>query len=76
MDKQARRSAGSKRSKTVDEADVITEEQAYAVLGLQPGASPLEIKKAYRRHARETHPDTHPDDPSCCGTIPSRPYRL
>lgn len=47
----------------MDEADVITEEQAYAVLGLQPGASPLEIKKAYRRHARETHPDTHPDDP-------------
>lgn len=37
---------------------------AYAVLGLAPGASPEEIRRAWRRAARETHPDLHPDDPA------------
>lgn len=35
----------------------------YDVLGIQPDATPTEIKKAYRRKAMETHPDKHPDDP-------------
>ena len=34
----------------------------YQVLGLPPGASPEEIKKAYRRKAKEYHPDLHPGD--------------
>lgn len=34
----------------------------YEVLGLQKGASEDEIKKAYRRLAKENHPDLHPDD--------------
>ncbi|CCC70363.1 hypothetical protein NCAS_0E02930 [Naumovozyma castellii] len=35
----------------------------YDVLGVQPTATPAEIKKAYRRRAMQTHPDKHPDDP-------------
>ncbi len=36
----------------------------YEVLGIQKGASEEEIKKAFRKKARENHPDLHPDDPS------------
>lgn len=36
----------------------------YDVLGIQKGASEDEIKKAFRKKARENHPDLHPDDPS------------
>ena len=37
----------------------------YEVLGLQKGASADEIKKAYRRLAKENHPDLHPGDKAC-----------
>ncbi|MDE6034372.1 MAG: molecular chaperone DnaJ [Ruminococcus sp.] len=37
----------------------------YEVLGLQKGASKDDIKKAYKKKAREYHPDLHPDDPTC-----------
>ena len=33
----------------------------YGVLGLAPGASDSEIKRAYRRMARDLHPDVNPD---------------
>ena len=37
----------------------------YEVLGLQKGATADEIKKAYRRLAKENHPDLHPGDKAC-----------
>ena len=34
----------------------------YEVLGISKGASDDEIKKAYRKAAKASHPDLHPDD--------------
>ena len=34
----------------------------YKVLGLSPGASDEEVKKAYRDLTKKYHPDLHPDD--------------
>ena len=36
----------------------------YEVLGVDRDAPPEEIKRAFRRLARATHPDANPDDPS------------
>ncbi|MHC1747523.1 MAG: molecular chaperone DnaJ [Cellulosilyticaceae bacterium] len=35
----------------------------YDVLGIQKGAGDAEIKKAYRKLAKQYHPDTNPDNP-------------
>lgn len=49
---------------TADIATTMMERRGghYATLELQAGASQREIRAAYRRLARATHPDRHPDD--------------
>ncbi len=40
------------------------QDDVYAVLGVERGATPSEIDRAYRRAARATHPDARPQDPA------------
>lgn len=40
----------------------MTKRDYYEVLGIQKGASDSEIKKAYRKLAKQYHPDTNPDN--------------
>ena len=41
---------------------MATKRDYYEVLGVQKNASQEEIKKAYRKLAKECHPDLHPND--------------
>src|SRR5207237_3788155 len=37
----------------------------YEILGVGKDAGDADIKGAYRKLARQYHPDHHPDDPTC-----------
>jgi DnaJ-class molecular chaperone len=41
----------------------------YKILGVSNTATVAEIRRAYLRIAKETHPDTHPDDPKAAATF-------
>ncbi|XP_039642570.1 dnaJ (Hsp40) homolog, subfamily C, member 5 gamma b isoform X2 [Perca fluviatilis] len=41
----------------------------YKLMGLEKGASPEEIKKAYRKLALRHHPDKNPDNPEAADTF-------
>ena len=53
----------------------------YRILGLKPGASEEEVKRAYRQLAKKYHPDMNPGDAHAAKMMndingePSRVYR-
>jgi hypothetical protein len=52
---------GRRRARADRTARVPSDESAWALLGLAPGADVASVKRAYRHLARTLHPDLHPD---------------
>jgi DnaJ homolog subfamily C member 19 len=58
---QSRKVGGGSRSPP-NRLGAMTRQEAYEVLGLQPGASKAEIREAHRRLMRGAHPDAGGSD--------------
>lgn len=43
-------------------AEILGDDSPWGILGLKHGASPDEIKRAWRAAALKYHPDRHPED--------------
>ncbi len=54
--------AGQAGGRTGPRSGAMTREEAYQVLGLQPGASEADIRAAHRRLMRGAHPDSGGSD--------------
>lgn len=52
-----RRAGGAGGSGRTDRSGAMTEEHAYEVLGLPPGASEADIRQRHRRLMKDVHPD-------------------
>lgn len=47
----------------------VLENDLYALLGVDERASAQQIRTRYRRLARDSHPDIHPNDPAALGRM-------
>jgi DnaJ-domain-containing protein 1 len=54
---RSKRRARSKAAASETHDDLFTETDSYTVLGLEPGATMEDVTHAYRRRAKEYHPD-------------------
>jgi DnaJ-class molecular chaperone len=58
---RARARTSSETKARVAALDDANRADAYRTLGLEPGADAMAVRQAFRRLARENHPDCHPN---------------
>ncbi|WP_075996225.1 DnaJ domain-containing protein [Salaquimonas pukyongi] len=49
---------GAEGERSAPASGTMTKQEAYQILGLEPGASPAEIRKAWRKLMKSVHPDS------------------
>lgn len=63
-EKGGRRTQDATSSSSSSPRKKVKSTEYYELLGIRSDASPSEIRSAYRRRARDVHPDKQPDDPN------------